>query len=135
VKYLLDTNILSAIAASKSIAVNRRFIATPRADLCTCDVVWHEVKFGLAANANIAQKLKPMYDLLFEGLMCLGTPQEVWTRAASIRAQLKQKGTPIGPFDLLIAATAVEYDLVLVTNNLSEFLRVDGLKCETWFDV
>jgi tRNA(fMet)-specific endonuclease VapC len=131
-KFLLDTNILSAIATRKSVELTERFVQTERAHLCTSDVVWHEVQFGLAANAAIALKLRPIYTMLFEGLHALPTTQAVWTRAAHLRAQLKEKGTPVGPFDLLIAATALEHDLTLVTNNLKEFERVQGLKFETW---
>jgi tRNA(fMet)-specific endonuclease VapC len=94
--------------------------------------VWHEVQFGLAANEAIALKLRPIYDLLFEGLQVLPTTQAVWTRAANVRTQLKLKGTPIGPFDLLIAATALEHHLMLITSNLREFERVQGLQFETW---
>jgi tRNA(fMet)-specific endonuclease VapC len=90
------------------------------------------VQFGLAANAAIALKLRPIYTMLFEGLHALRTTQAVWTCAAHLRAQLKVKGTPIGAFDLLIAATAPEHDLTLVTNNLKEFERAQGLKFETW---
>ena len=53
-------------------------------------------------------------------------------RAGSIRADLKNAGTPVGPFDLLIAATAATNDYVLVTNNEREFSQVGGLKVMNW---
>ena len=53
-------------------------------------------------------------------------------RAADIRAALKRQGRPIGAFDLLIGATALQYGLVLVTNNTREFERIDGLAIEDW---
>jgi tRNA(fMet)-specific endonuclease VapC len=56
----------------------------------------------------------------------------IWLRAAAIRVQLKMRGTPVGPFDLLIAATALEHNLILVTHNLSEFEKIKGLVCESW---
>jgi tRNA(fMet)-specific endonuclease VapC len=49
-----------------------------------------------------------------------------------IKADLQRKGTPIGPFDTLIAAHAKALDLTLVTNNTREFMRVVGLKLEDW---
>jgi tRNA(fMet)-specific endonuclease VapC len=52
--------------------------------------------------------------------------------AAQIRAGLKIIGRPIGPFDLLIGATALAHDCVLVTSNVREFDRIDGLKVEDW---
>ena len=51
---------------------------------------------------------------------------------ARIRAALERKGANIGPLDQLIAAQAVARDLVLVTDNLREFRRVPGLRCENW---
>jgi len=52
--------------------------------------------------------------------------------AGDIRARLEQSGTPIGPYDYLIAAQAVRHKLTLVTANEKEFSRVDGLRWENW---
>lgn len=52
--------------------------------------------------------------------------------AARIRAELERQGTPIGPYDLLIAGQALAAGLTRVTNNVSEFRRVPGLKVESW---
>jgi tRNA(fMet)-specific endonuclease VapC len=49
-----------------------------------------------------------------------------------IRAELERKGTPIGPYDLPIAATALVYDLTLVSRNTREFGRVSNLRVENW---
>ena len=54
---------------------------------------------------------------------------------ARIRADLESKGTPIGPNDYLIAATARAHGAVLITNNDSEFKRVEGLTLESWYEV
>ena len=53
-------------------------------------------------------------------------------QAGQIRAQLASKGTPIGPYDVLIAGQAKARELTLVTHNTSEFQRVPGLKVEDW---
>jgi tRNA(fMet)-specific endonuclease VapC len=53
--------------------------------------------------------------------------------AASLRAGLAAAGRSIGPMDILIAATALEYNLAVVTHNLREFQRVPGLQCLDWF--
>jgi len=52
--------------------------------------------------------------------------------AARIRVELEKKGTPIGPYDILIAGHALVNGLTVVTNNLGEFQRVGGLKVEAW---
>jgi tRNA(fMet)-specific endonuclease VapC len=49
-----------------------------------------------------------------------------------LRAELDLRGTPIGPNDLLIAATALAHGLTLVTRNEKEFGRVPGLRIENW---
>jgi tRNA(fMet)-specific endonuclease VapC len=103
-----------------------------RQDMATCDVVLHEVRFGLAANPAIAAKLGVIYDALFDSLTILPTDQEVWSRAASIRANLKLRGKPIGPYDLLIAAVAAQHNLILVTSNKREFDNVEGIQVEDW---
>ena len=52
--------------------------------------------------------------------------------AAEIRAVLRRAGTPIGPYDNLIAGQALARDLTLVTRNIREFERVQGLRLENW---
>ena len=52
--------------------------------------------------------------------------------AGQLRAALESQGTPIGPYDTQIAAVALVNDLVLVTHNVREFGRVDGLRIEDW---
>jgi tRNA(fMet)-specific endonuclease VapC len=131
-KYLVDTNVLSAVATNKVEVIARRFSSMRRQDIATCDVVLHEVRFGLAANPAIAEKLGVIYDALFDSLTILPTDQSVWLRAASIRANLMHRGKLIGPFDLLIAAVAIQHNLILVTNNKREFDYVEGIQVEDW---
>ena len=57
---------------------------------------------------------------------------EAADHAADIRADLERKGTPIGGYDVLIAGHARSKGLVVVTGNLGEFSRVEGLRCEDW---
>lgn len=59
------------------------------------------------------------------------TQQDAY-HAGQIRADLKQKGTPIGVYDALIAGQAVAQELILLIHNAKEFERVDGLKFEDW---
>jgi tRNA(fMet)-specific endonuclease VapC len=49
-----------------------------------------------------------------------------------LRAELEREGKPIGPYDMMVAASALAYDLILVTHNTDEFSRVTGLKWEDW---
>jgi tRNA(fMet)-specific endonuclease VapC len=52
--------------------------------------------------------------------------------AGQVRAQLRAKGTPIGPYDVLIAGQVVARKLTLITHNRREFIRVEGLVTEDW---
>ena len=58
--------------------------------------------------------------------------QEDARQAGEIRAHLASKGTPIGPYDVLIAGQAKARNLTLVTHNTTEFQRVEGLRVEDW---
>ncbi len=53
--------------------------------------------------------------------------------AARIRADLEKRGVPIGPFDIMIAGTAMAHQAILVTHNLREFSRIEGLVLEDWY--
>ena len=54
--------------------------------------------------------------------------------SGKIRSSLRQKGTPVGGYDVLLAGTALNRELILVTSNLCEFNRIDGLRLENWRD-
>jgi tRNA(fMet)-specific endonuclease VapC len=77
------------------------------------------------------KKQKEMEDFL-SAIPCLPFDDKAAFHAADIRADLTRKGNIIGPNDLLIAGHARSVGLKLITGNLSEFSRVDGLRCEDW---
>ena len=131
-KFLFDTNVLSALVKNQSSSLNQRFLATTPEERSTSEVVWHEVQFGLASNPAVAQKLGALYAALFKSMAVLPVARSTWLRAANLRAVLKAKGTPVGPYDLLVAATALEQDAMLITRNVREFGHVAGLRLESW---
>jgi tRNA(fMet)-specific endonuclease VapC len=71
-------------------------------------------------------------ELLLESVHILPFTGKTAAHAATLRAKLEAHGRSIGPMDILIAASALEHALPLVTHNLREFQRVPGLQCETW---
>lgn len=102
-------------------------------DLGVPAIVEYELRYGLmrlpqeaAAPrlAALAQLLRPMQLLPFDS--------ECAAHAARIRAALEAAGTPIGPHDTLIAATALRHQATLVTRNVREFSRVPGLQWLNW---
>src|SRR5690606_18329100 len=71
-------------------------------------------------------------DLFLLPFALLDLDYEAAAHYGRIRAQLEAAGSPIGPYDLLIAAQALSRDLTLVTRNVREFARVAGLRVESW---
>jgi tRNA(fMet)-specific endonuclease VapC len=112
-----------------------RLQAVRPADLGVPAIVEYELRYGLMRlppeaatprSAALAQLLRPMQHLPFDS----GCAAHV----ARIRAELEAAGTPIGPHDLLIAATALHHQGTLITRNVREFSRVAGLQRLNWHD-
>lgn len=131
---VLDSNTISYYFRGDPLVVPRLQSLRP-ADLGVPAIVDYELRYGLlrlpeaAATprlAALAQLLRPMQLLAFDG--------ECAAVAARIRADLEAAGTPIGPHDTLIAATALRYQATLVTRNVREFSRVPGLQWLNWHE-
>lgn len=92
-------------------------------------IVLHELYYGAFNSTKLEQNLDELSS--FELPML---PFEMGDArvAGEVRAALRQLGTPIGAFDLLIAGQALARDLTIVTNNVREFSRVQGLRVEDW---
>lgn len=129
---ILDSNTISYYFRGDPQVVPRLQALRP-ADLGVPAIVEYELRYGLlrlpqeAAEPRLAalgQLLRPMQLLPFD--------TECAMHAARIRAALAAAGTPIGPHDTLIAATALRYQATLVTRNVREFARVPGLQCLNW---
>lgn len=129
--WLLDTNAVIALVTRRSDALLRRVEAMEPGTLSISSIVAHELYFGAYRSRKIDFNLETLR-LLFADLVILDLDQEDARTAGEIRAMLAQQGTPIGPYDVLIAGQARARGLILVTSNLSEFQRVDRLKIEDW---
>lgn len=129
--WLLDTNAVIALVTRRSDALLRRVEAAEPGTLAISAVVAHELNFGAYRSQRIAFNLETLR-LLFVDLVILDLDREDARTAGEIRATLARQGTPIGPYDVLVAGQAKARGLILVTNNVSEFQRVDGLKIEDW---
>ena len=130
--YLLDTNILSALAREPSGPVGRRLQRVGDSCVCTSVIVACEVRFGLAKGVTAA--LQERLDRMLSALEILPLERAVESHYADIRRYLEKRGTPIGPNDLLIAAQARSLGLIVVTNNGDEFNRVPELSVENWLE-
>lgn len=95
-------------------------------------IVLYELNYGIRKSARPGANSAALLTFLSLGF-------EVWTfepadaeEAGEIRAALEKSGTPIGPYDILVAAQARRRGAILVTANASEFARVPGLKTDDW---
>ena len=129
-RYLLDTNVLSDLLRNPGGLAAQRVALMGEATICTSIVVACELRYGAAKKGSA--RLSERVEIVLGSLEVLPLDKESDRRYAEIRSQLEQRGRPIGPNDLLIAAHALALDLTLVTHNVEEFSRVPDLKIENW---
>lgn len=127
-KYLLDTNVVIAAIAGEA-AIISRLKEEDVSDFGVSSVVMHELYFGAFRSARVEANVARVDSLRFPVLELSNRDGRY---AGEVRADLARKGTPIGPYDVLIAGQALARSLTLVTRNVAEFARVDGLAIESW---
>jgi tRNA(fMet)-specific endonuclease VapC len=128
-RYLLDTNALIALLRGGESAVSRRIRARAPAEVGISVIAMHELYYGAFRSQRTEHNLDLVDGLLLE---VVDIDREDAREAGAIRAELAARGTPIGPFDVLMAGQARGRGLTLVTANVGEFQRVDSLKVEDW---
>jgi tRNA(fMet)-specific endonuclease VapC len=128
VKYLLDTNAVIAITRRDARLVERISVFAP-VDFGISSVVAHELYYGIYKSDRIDKNLARFERLYFA---VVEFDREDAQQAGKVRAALSTSGTPIGPYDVLIAGQAMSRDLILITRNVREFSRVPGLRFENW---
>lgn len=111
--------------------VAERLRATSPQDVALPAIVVYEVNFGLR-RAGRREQLAAFARMVAVTTV-LDFDVDAADHAARIRTELEAAGTPIGPNDLLIAATARRHRRVLVTHNTREFARVSNLALEDWY--
>ncbi len=131
-RFMLDTNICIYTIKNRPEAVRDAFNAH-EGQLCISAVSHMELVVGAERSATPAANLQVL-EGFFARLEVLPFDIPASAQAAQIRADLAARGTPIGPYDTMIAGHARSVGLVLVTNNLKEFERVDGLRVANFID-
>jgi tRNA(fMet)-specific endonuclease VapC len=131
VKYLLDTNVLSDFARGEQVVMARLRQEAPL-QLVVSVITETEVEYGLARNPGLAPRVREAMRMLLNTISVLPFEHEDARVAAQLRASLNSQGTPIGAYDLLLAACALRRGLKIVTHNAREFARVGGLGLEDW---
>jgi tRNA(fMet)-specific endonuclease VapC len=128
--YLLDTG-TCIYALKQNERVIERLLAAAREDVVVSVITEAELRTGAAKSATPSKTLHLVENFLSPITLIEFTSDDA-IAYATVRAKLERAGTPIGPFDTLIAAQAVARKLTLVSNNEREFRRVSGLTVENW---
>ncbi|WP_395444126.1 type II toxin-antitoxin system VapC family toxin [Caulobacter sp. UC70_42] len=129
-RYLLDTNLCIRVLRDRPPGLRERFNLNADA-LCISMVVLTELLHG-AAKSSRPEHNRQEVERFCAKLEVLPFDAAAADHAADVRATLERMGQPIGGYDVLIAGHARSRGLIVVTGNLSEFQRVEGLRCEDW---
>lgn len=129
-RYMLDTNLCVRVLRERPASLRDRFNA--EADgLCLSTIVLTELLHGAAKSARPDHNRREVENFAAR-LEVLVFDSDAAGHAAEIRASLERQGLTIGGYDVLIAGHARSRGLIVVTGNLGESRRVEGLRCEDW---
>ncbi|MBD2212512.1 type II toxin-antitoxin system VapC family toxin [Nostoc linckia FACHB-104] len=129
--YLLDTCVVSDFVKGEENTL-KKLKSIPPTQIFISSLTVMEVKYGLAINPDKAVKIQPLIETFLKAITILPFGSTEADQAAQIRSILKIAGSPIGAYDVLIAATALTHNHIVVTSNIREFQRVPSLQIENW---
>jgi len=129
--WVLDTNTLIYFFRGKG-NVARELLQRPPSAIAIPSVVLFELEVGIAKSSAPKKRQRQLEQLLAVVQVLPFSVREARV-AAGIRVRLEAEGFPIGPHDTLIAATAKASGATLVTHNVREFERVEGLPIDDWY--
>lgn len=132
--YLLDTCIVSLFFRKERHIIEALKTKTPD-QLTISTITVMEIEYGLQLNPALQDRIQPLWQAFKDQTEILLFSEADAVCAAQIRSVLKKAGRPIGPYDILLAGIAKNRNLIFVTDNMSEFARVEGLVIENWFKV
>ncbi len=127
--FLLDTDTVSFALRGQG-DVGARLRTKRPSDLCISAITLAELRYG--ADRKGSRKLHRLIDTFVEAIEVAPFDEEAAVEFGRLGSILAERGTPIGEFDVLIAAHAVALRCTLVTNNLRHFSKVPGLATENW---
>ncbi len=127
---MLDTNLCIRVLRDRPALLRARFNAEAEA-LCISTIILTELLHGAEKSARPVENRRAV-ERFAARLEVLAFDAGAAAHAANIRAVLECEGRPIGGYDVLIAGHARSRGLVVITGNLREFLRVEGLRAEDW---
>ena len=130
-RYMLDTNICIYLIKQQPREVINRFQEIVPGEIAISSVTVTEMMYGVAKSQH-KEKNKSAFESFLAPLEIVDFDFKAAQHFGTVRAYLEKRGTPIGAYDLMIAAHARSLDLVLVTNNEREFQRIPDLIIENW---
>lgn len=129
---MLDTDICIYVIKNKSRALVQKFKTVLQKQVIgISSITYAELQFGIQNSAKINDNQFALAEFLVP-LQTFDFDEKAGIQFGRMRRKLQLSGTPIGPYDMLIAAHALSLQATLVTNNEREFKRVDGLHVENW---
>ncbi|HMJ91125.1 MAG TPA: type II toxin-antitoxin system VapC family toxin [Candidatus Acidoferrum sp.] len=128
--YLLDTDTCIAVLRKKPTVLAKLQALSP--DDCGISSITAFELFAGVEKARDPKAERAKLDQFFSVVDVLNFEEAAAAQGATVRAKLEKAGTPIGPYDLLIAGHALALGVILATGNTDEFKRVPGLRLETW---
>jgi tRNA(fMet)-specific endonuclease VapC len=131
IRYLLDTDICIYLNNNHPENVVKRMQQIQMAEIGISSITVFELTHGALKSQKVSHNLNQINQLR-QIISVLDLDTDAAEHAAKIRRKLEALGTPIGPFDILIAGQAISLNAILVTNNTREFSRIKGLKLENW---
>ena len=130
-KYFLDTNVIADSIRGKSKNIPTHFAKIHSSDIYVSAIVVAELEFGAKHSSNY-QKNKDLYEDFISDFQIVPFEKSYSEKYGKIRQFLTASGQVIGANDMLIAATAMANDAILVTHNTDEFERIPELKLDDW---
>lgn len=130
-KYMLDTNIIIYAIKHNPLNVYERLKSIDENDLCISSITYSELMYGVEKSKHSNQNRVALLIMLAR-IHVVDFDMKAAEEYGRIRATLESNGSVIGSMDLLIASHAKSRGLTLVTNNVKEFKRVEGLAIENW---
>ncbi|MBO6772239.1 MULTISPECIES: tRNA(fMet)-specific endonuclease VapC [unclassified Thalassospira] len=129
-RFMLDTNICIYVIKNRPASCREKF-RTHSGAMAISSVTLAELIYGAMKSAKPESNLRTIEEFAAR-LNVLDFDTDAAGHYGDIRSTLEREGNVIGPYDMMIAGHARSHGLILVTNNIREFERVDGLRLENW---
>lgn len=130
-RYMLDTNICIYLIKHKPLQVFEKLQEHNPDEICISAVTYAELVHGVEKSKAV-ERNRLALTILLSNIEILDFDMKAAEEYGRIRADLEKKGTPIGLLDMMIAGHAKSLGYTVVTNNVGEFKRVEGLQYENW---